>query len=237
MRKSKKRLLANWIATLLVAGSVGSNISTADADTVPSGSDGRGSFIDPDGFGLSYGDWSARWWEWLLSIPAATNPNLSTGRVDCSVGQAGDVWFLAGSFGGTAQRSCTIPQGKALFFPMINTIVYMPGEKETLNDLRQQAAAFVDKTNLASLTCTIDGAPCALDLKRTRATSPTFSIIPPQDGLIPPDALKPRPEIVSDGYWIKLKPLPARAAPYVVRFGGASGSVKVDVTYRLYVNR
>ena len=27
-------------------------------------------------FGNPYGEWTARWWQWLLSIPAATNPNL-----------------------------------------------------------------------------------------------------------------------------------------------------------------
>src|ERR1051326_4402235 len=50
-----------------------------------------------------YGELSAVWWQWIYSFPAAMNPNLATGPVDCSFGQSshsrpGLVWFLAGSF-------------------------------------------------------------------------------------------------------------------------------------------
>src|ERR1700736_2743901 len=59
-------------------------------------------------YGLSYGGWSARWWQWLLPIPPALNPNLDTTGVNCAQGQAGPVWFLAGTFGGSATRTCTV---------------------------------------------------------------------------------------------------------------------------------
>lgn len=233
MRNKNTRMTAVAIAALLGANAIAPLVTTARADFGP-GDMSRAPFVQNESFGLGYGDWSARWWEWLLSIPAATNPNIATGKMDCSVGQAGDVWFLAGSFGATVQRSCAVPQGKALFFPMINTIVYKPLPTETLNDLRRQASVdFIDKTT--SLKCTIDGMPCAFDLRRFRASSPTFSIIAPKDGFITPDDLKPRPEIVSDGYWMMLKPLPARGAPYTIRFGGTANGATVDVTYRLFV--
>jgi len=38
----------------------------------------------------------------------------------CHVGQSGPVFFLAGNFGGTTVRHCTVPAGKALFFPILN---------------------------------------------------------------------------------------------------------------------
>ena len=65
------------------------------------------------------GDWSAEWWQWVLGIPQATNPQLDTTGEFCDVNQpASPFWFLAGTFGGDAARSCTIPAGKLLFFPL-----------------------------------------------------------------------------------------------------------------------
>ena len=76
-------------------------------------------------YGLSYGQWSARWWQFVFSIPAADNPQLHDDK--CEVGQSGPVWFLTGKFCVeescqsflSATRSCTIPAGKALFFPIV----------------------------------------------------------------------------------------------------------------------
>jgi hypothetical protein len=45
-------------------------------------------------YGMSYGQWSVRWWQWVFSLPANNNPILDTG--DCSAGQSGPVWFLGG---------------------------------------------------------------------------------------------------------------------------------------------
>src|SRR5262249_24006075 len=72
-------------------------------------------------FGHTYNEWSARWWQWALSIPAATNPVLDETGAHCAEGQGGQVWFLAGSFaGGTFTRACTVPPGKALFLSIVN---------------------------------------------------------------------------------------------------------------------
>src|SRR5437763_11387933 len=65
-------------------------------------------------YGLTYGEWSARWWQWLLAIPPNVNPNFDGTSLDpdvatvndCAQGQSGPVWFLAGTFGGPAERAC-----------------------------------------------------------------------------------------------------------------------------------
>src|SRR6266700_1791762 len=73
-------------------------------------------------FGKNYGEWSHAWWLWEYSIPAPNNPVLDTTGANCDVGQSGQVWFLAGSFtSGTITRTCTVPHGKALFFPIFNS--------------------------------------------------------------------------------------------------------------------
>jgi hypothetical protein len=84
-------------------------------------------------FGLSYGEWSAKWWQWVYSIPLEKNPQYQgivqppsvpvAVTVDCSLGQSGPVWFLGASFGGLASRECKdpVPPDVSLFFPMTNT--------------------------------------------------------------------------------------------------------------------
>ncbi len=61
--------------------------------------------------GLSYGEWSARWWDWALSIPPTMNPLLDPSGAFCTQGQSGRVWFLAETFGGSAIRTCA-PSGE-----------------------------------------------------------------------------------------------------------------------------
>jgi hypothetical protein len=75
------------------------------------------SSIDSGPYGLTYGEWSGKWWQWTLSIPTDVNPlNDKTGE-NCAKNQNDtQVWFLAGTYGGTAERTCTIPSGKAIFF-------------------------------------------------------------------------------------------------------------------------
>ena len=94
-------------------------------------------------YGAEYGEWSARWWQWAISIPVPVNPILSDGPVDCTLGQTGNVWFLAGNFGGKSNRTCTI-QDKPLFFPVFNFVAFDPFHYETILDLRKQAAPSID---------------------------------------------------------------------------------------------
>lgn len=92
-------------------------------------------------YGKTYGEWSAKWWQWAYSIPASHSPVLLEGDVDCTLGQQGPVYFLAGKATVlpddpdelpivlTGERWCSIPQGKALFFPIVNAAnINIPGD-------------------------------------------------------------------------------------------------------------
>ncbi|MGH9975265.1 MAG: hypothetical protein ACRD8Z_05440, partial [Nitrososphaeraceae archaeon] len=63
--------------------------------------------VGSEPFGRSYEDWTAKWWQWLLSIPNSENAAVDTTGEHCGVGQNGSVWFLAGTTGGKNIRSCT----------------------------------------------------------------------------------------------------------------------------------
>jgi hypothetical protein len=76
-------------------------------------------------FGVSFGAWTTRWWHWALSIPISINPVLDETGKYAGINQQSKVWFLAGTIGDenkVAHRSCVIPKGKAILFPVINYI-------------------------------------------------------------------------------------------------------------------
>jgi hypothetical protein len=47
-------------------------------------------------YGMTYGEWSAKWYQWQYSLPVDQHPLFDT--ADCSEGQTGKVWFLGGTF-------------------------------------------------------------------------------------------------------------------------------------------
>jgi len=199
-------------------------------------------------FGKTYGEWNAGWWQWIFSVPASKNPALATdGAIDCSVGQSGNVWFLAGNFltGGSFTLSCTVPVGKALFIPLINSwydnVCVTP--PLTVDQLRVNADGYVNPP--ANLHASIDGRPLS-NLESYRAISPVFSYtLPPSpDNLIyagfgvslPGDcwpSLTVTPA-VADGYYIMLAPL--SKGSHTINFGGSGPTgFTLDMTYNLTV--
>ena len=68
--------------------------------------------------GLSLGQWSQRYWAWLLAKPAGENPSADTTGANCGDDQQGVVWFLAGGDARShIRRQCSIPRGRYLFVP------------------------------------------------------------------------------------------------------------------------
>src|SRR3954449_9403663 len=73
--------------------------------------------IDSSPYGISNNDWSIKWWKWFTEIPQDQNPATDkTGKL-CSTNQNDpNVWFIIGVLEGRAERTCKIPNGKAVFF-------------------------------------------------------------------------------------------------------------------------
>lgn len=67
--------------------------------------------------GLSPEDLQSRWWTWALSEPVGTNPVADEDGSDCERNQPSDVWFLAGTFGTQAKRTCSRPRRSPSRFP------------------------------------------------------------------------------------------------------------------------
>jgi hypothetical protein len=177
-------------------------------------------------------------------MPASDNPTLDTTGENCLNRQSGLVYFLAGQ--GTFEpvtRSCTIPFGKILFFPLINAECSNreapPFFGETDAELRRCARLLIDDVGVGTLRATIDGQNVQ-GLQNFRVQSPAFNFrMPAQDNiLLLPGVTSGR--AASDGYWLAVKPLsPGR---HVIHFeasvvrGPFAGATQ-NVTYNLNVQR
>jgi len=181
---------------------------------------------------------SAEWWQWALSAEREFNPVSDLTGTHCAVGQSGAVWFLAGGFGPSKiRRTCAVPSGKSLFFPVIN-MIYMPARGYApMSCDERKAAAAVNNENAIDLFAEIDGVPVP-DVQRYRVTTPScfdvYARIPEAQRRVNgfPSA--------SDGYWLLLRPLDK--GTHVIKFGGkynrnsdAYGRMIQDIEYELLV--
>ena len=232
-------LLAAFAATSSAAG--GSQLADDRAEV---GGQGNPGVLPPNSsvLGKSYGEWGAEWWKWAVSIPLAINPMNDQTGANAAQGQSGSVWFLAGTFCpdlgqcnlATATRTCTVPAGKALFFPVLNgECSTYEGNGTTYGELLACARGSGDIAT--GLECDVDGVPIK-NLEAYRATSGLFTWGPLPGGNIfgaPAGLTSPA---VQDGYYIMLAPLPPGS--HTIHFAGAfDGFFALDVTYHLQIGR
>lgn len=193
------------------------------------------------------GSLSAAWWKYVLAQPAATNPLSDLSGAGCQTGQAGPVFFLVGSADTkpVKRTACTVPNGRSLFFPMINTVNIKTEDGETAKDLWNQVHDNGGFT-VTRLYATIDGVRL-VDARRPdpryrgcvgpdrSCPSSSFVVFLPKDSLF--EAYAPGPQrtlAVADGYYVLMPPL--RPGKHVVSFGGegADGFTQ-SITYVLTV--
>lgn len=188
--------------------------------------------VNSHAFGTTYAELALQWWQWLLGIPADIHPAFDLPESDCAAGQEGKVWFLAGNFGGESVRTCEVPAGKAIFFPIITYGAWAPDDGETEAEVRASANATMDL--VSTLECTIDGVALQ-DLSSYRVESPVGSFGPSD---LTPWLPEGSDILVADGYWLLLAPL--SAGNHVVQFHGIIGPpeaplFELDVTYYLEI--
>ena len=214
--------------------------------------------------GMTYSQWSAAWWQWLLAIPfgkGLPSPTFySTGK-DCGTNQSGPVWYLtgpaAGSVGGVTEK-CTVPAGKYIFIPILNAEcstyeapdgVYPssktgPGCTDE-GTCKACAKSLADLIAPSSLIASVDGIPVS-DLQTAsspfRVQSPFFQFSVPTENFFatdsPPLSGSGSGMSVSDGYWLMIMPLPP--GPHTIHVQGnfvLNGTVLFgeNVTYNVTV--
>jgi len=197
--------------------------------------------------GLSYGEWSTRWWQWVFSLPYdnGQHPLFDTTGDYAALGQSGNVWFLGGLFwpnggsppAGPVVRTITIPRGTALFFPIANSEnnnVEAPGL--TLEELWAYDSWAGFKND--NLYATIDGR-AVRDLTDYLTVAPVFGLILPDDNVLysawnigAPGATSIYPEAAA-GFFLMVKPLPV--GKHRITFGVKNLDWSMDIVYKITV--
>lgn len=184
-------------------------------------------------FGITYGEWTANWWQWILSITKNENPLIDQNGKKCANNQSGSVWFLAGTLQGQAERFSTIPADKAILFPVINFEASVAeGDGSTEKELSSRVKFEMDQ--ITEMRAMINGRN--LDkLNQSRIQSPLFNVTLPADNVLGLPAQTTK--MMSEGYWLFLKPL--EPGKYdLCSFGSCmAGRIKIGISYHLTIQK
>lgn len=193
-------------------------------------------------YGRTYGQWEVAWWQWAMRIPADRNPISDETGAHCAEGQSGPVWFLAGNYGGETHRECTVPHGKALYFPVANQIWVQTLQDDPTNTIPWMVDYVRTAIAGARLTAFIDGRPVA-DVARYREETRVFPLtfaIPNDWGF---DATYCPPTrrgavvcatAVDAGFALLVEPLPRGS--HQIRFTASfENGFSLNVSYSLHV--
>jgi hypothetical protein len=194
---------------------------------------------DSKPYGLTYGEWTAKWWQWAYLMPEAGNPMIDDTGVNCANNQTGPVWFLAGTGGGAVSRQCTIPSDKAILIPIINVECDSAQDVSLDTEAELRACAKADQDTVIAKEIIVDGRNIG-DLNSYRFQSPLFNLTYPENNIagVSPQTTK----AISDGFWILLEPL-SPGSGHEIHIKAALGdptaigttNFALDVTYLLTV--
>jgi hypothetical protein len=189
-------------------------------------------------YGKTYGEWTAKWWQWALSIPSTINPVVDKTGVHADVNQPTDhVWFLAGKFGtenkDLPQRKCTVPFGRAILFPIINceaNQLEYP-ELKTESDIINHVLR--DEDTIVKKECYVNGQQ--ISIERVRSDPLTFPVTIDKDNALGVED-GGLTIAAADGYWVFLKPPPR--GEYIISFAGSceNGRLNSGAEYNLNVH-
>ncbi len=211
--------------------------------------------VQSNPYGSSYGEWSARWWQYALSVDAEHSPFFDYTGANFDVGQSGKVWYLSGvivftSPGqplpsgqvNTVVRNVSLPSGTSLFVPVLNV------EEDNLNPggtnfnySADQLRTFAHEAmaSAENMQMQVDGKQVQ-DLMHYDVTSPVFSYTLPKDNIdtvltganVPSQTVTP---VVGEGVYVMLRPLPV--GQHTIHFAGdfGPGNFALDVTYHITV--
>jgi hypothetical protein len=241
----RRRRRIAWCRSTLLAAAV---MAVLVAPNPASATNERARVFPPGAhpYGQSYSQWAADWWTWVLTQPAAVNPLLDPTGAHCAQGQSGRVWFLVGTFGGgTATRSCTVPKGTALLFPVLNSFSGAtrtdPPEQQT--EAYQRMVVTPPMRAATNLRASIDGIAVPDIKRRYFEESVVFRVVLPADNIFgvnrlcepstTPDAGCVVFPTVDAGYYLMVKPL--KPGTHIIHFTGTAAFGTVNVTYTINV--
>jgi hypothetical protein len=202
-------------------------------------------------YGHTDDEWGTLWQKWIDELPQPDPQNCIIPFMDptganCGYQQSGDVFFLAGTGGGSVVRDqCQVPKGKALFFPILSfgadNAGVDPSKWLSDADLQAYVQNELDGVSVSSLSVEFDGVAIPnLANYRTKITKFSYTLPPePNDyscqgqsgvtGYIDTS--------YAAGFFVMLAP-PASGA-HTLHFAGSSPAssppLTVDTTYHFTI--
>jgi hypothetical protein len=161
-------------------------------------------------YGLSYGNWTVKWWRWTLSTPKYTNPVIDDSGKFASENQPiKDVWYLAGKVASEEvrypERCCKIPCSRSILIPVINCEVSFLECNEATSEASLLHRVKTDTNTIIMKQCIVDGKP--VPVQRVKSDPPIFQVQISEDNIynVKKGGIT---TAAADGYWVFLKPLP-----------------------------
>lgn len=174
-------------------------------------------------YNTKFSEWTAIWWQWLHSIPKDRNPASDpTGKLWSTSQNNPYVWFLAGTFGDSVVRNCSIPYGKAILFPIITSVFsfVLDPHLKTVEELTNAVRKDID--TVENLVLRINEVNITQFHQLRVLSDPFHDIIDNEKSVS-----------VSDGYWAFLKPL--KSGNYTIYFRGKNIDFLNEVKYNITI--
>jgi hypothetical protein len=184
----------------------------------------------------AYQELSAKWWQWTLQAQPSDSGPFGVGPVDCGQGQpAGNTWFLVGQFSANAaERHCTVPATKRLFFPLANVMCTTLDPADFLVAGVKNRHECLDRYPFVGLAADLDGQPLVSDFEQYRVSRDNIPItsVPGNPSGIPAG----QGFGAATGIYLLLAPL-SPGKQHVLHFKGSfpEGNWAPEATYYLTV--
>jgi hypothetical protein len=191
---------------------------------------------DSHPYGLSYGEWTVKWWQWLLSTPRSSNPLIDQSGENAAINQPTEnVWFLAGRLGGEDKnfpfRNCNIPVGRSILFPVINCEANPIEYPELKTEEALIEHVVKDENSIVEKICILNN--MYIDVQRVKSDPEIFEVNLNNDNVF--NVNGGIAKCTADGYWCFLKPLPE--GKYELSFRGSceKGRLRSGANYQLKI--
>ncbi|HKQ21759.1 MAG TPA: hypothetical protein VJS91_06950 [Nitrososphaeraceae archaeon] len=195
-------------------------------------------------YGLTYGQWTVKWWDWIMPIPDAESPlNDKTGSRWKKNQPSSDVWFLIGDFAEDPKKKKPytrvindMDSGRSVLIPVLNCMATFleyggePWNLKTHEDLLNHVAVDVSsvvKKDLFINDERYDPIRVSSDPKITQTT------------IIPDNAFGIKnfgvTDAAAEGYWAFIKLI--NKGHYTIRLEGSceSGRLCAGAAYEIDV--
>jgi hypothetical protein len=188
--------------------------------------------VDSRPYGFTYSEWSAKWWQWLLSIPMEYSPAFDSSGANSNINQTSlPVFFLCQTYekaNALPDRTVIIPKNYSIFMPIINWISIIHHDGSTDQELLTVAKEKMNE--VANLEMTVNGIQIQEGLEKYRVLSPFFDVMLPVSNIV---GMSPGVKrAISDGFWLFFEPRESEV--YIASFGScSSGLTRIGVNYHI----